>query len=82
MSYEVGISPEAALSVFHEDEHGRLIFAIELGDDPKKIYLNPRPSQNSQIVNLNNAVTKARVDTAVQRLKSYFEGQGLSVEVD
>ena len=80
--YEVGIDPNTAFSVFYDDGNGRLFFAVEVDDDPKKIYLNPHPSQDGQMVQARDSATKARLSLAVDRLTAYFEGQGLSVEID
>ena len=82
MDYQVGINTEAAFSVFYEDAHGRMYFSIEVDDDPKKIYLNPRPSERGMIVSHDDASQSARIRLAVARLKAHFEGQGLSVEID
>jgi hypothetical protein len=80
--FVVGINPEVAFSVFYDDGQGRLFFVIELGDDPKRIYLNPRPTQDGQVIDLADSATQARVSVAIERVKAYFEGQGLSVEID
>lgn len=80
--YEVGIDPKTAFSVFYDDGNGRLFFTIEVGDDPKKIYLNPHPSQDGQMVEARDNATKARLRLAIDRLTAYFEAQGLSVEID
>jgi hypothetical protein len=80
--YLVGVNPNAAFTVFYEDGCGRLIFAIEVDDNPKKIYLNPRPTENGQIVDVQSEPAKRRVSLALIRVRAYFEGQGLSVDLD
>ena len=82
MDYQIGINPEAAFSVFYEDASGRLYFSIDLDDDPKKIFLNARPSANGRIVSHEDASQTARVRLAIDRLKAHFESQGLSVEIE
>ena len=64
------------------DEDGRLLFAIEVGDDPKTIFLNPRPSEGGRMVELRGEASRARVALAVERVKAYFNAQGLNVEVE
>jgi hypothetical protein len=78
--YLVGVNSEAAFSVFYED--GKLIFAIEVDAQPKKVYLNPRPTENGRSVDAGDNAKKARVDLAIERVKAYFNGQGLTVELD
>lgn len=80
--YEIGIDPKTAFSVFYDDGKGKLFFSIEVDGDPKKIYLNPHPSQDGQMVHVRDNATKTRLNLAVERLNAYFEAQGLSVEVD
>lgn len=81
-NYLVGVNPEAAFSVFYQDGAGKLIFAIEVDDQPKKVYLNPRPTENGRDVDTREDAKKARVDLAIERVKAYFNGQGLTVELD
>jgi hypothetical protein len=80
--YIVDVNPDAAFSVFYQDGTGRLIFAIEVDDQPKKVYLNPRPSEGGRAVDAHDDATRTRVSLAVDRVKAYFEGQGLTVELD
>lgn len=81
-SYKVDVNPEVAFTITYDDDRGRLLFAIEVGDDPKTIFLNPRPSEGGRIVELRDEASKARVVLAVERVKAYFNAQGLSVEID
>ncbi len=80
--YIVDVNPNAAFSVFYDDGHGRLFFSIEVDDEPKKIYLNPRPTEDGVVVDMRDGATRTRVNLAIERVKAYFHGQGLSVEID
>jgi hypothetical protein len=80
--YQVGINPEAMFSVFYQDERGRMIFSIEVDDEPRRAYLNPRPTEHGRVMSVDDAAAKARVRLAIDRVKAYFVGQGLSVELD
>ena len=77
--YVVGIDPDGMFSVFYEDGRGRLIFVIEVDDTPKKIYLNPRALENDRIVDAQTEPARERVSLAVDRVKAYFEGRGVTV---
>ena len=79
---KVGINPESAFSVYCADAKGRLVFAIEIDDAPSRVYLNPRPTENGRVVELNDDAARMRVKKAISNVKAYFESQGLSVEVD
>jgi hypothetical protein len=81
-SYKVDVNPDVAFTITYDDDHGRLLFAIEVGDAPKTIFLNPKPSEGGQMVELRDEASKARVALALERVKAYFNVQGLSVEVD
>lgn len=79
--YAVGVNPDAMFSVSYQDERGTLIFAIEVDDIPKTIYLNPRPTEGGRALD-PTALVAERVRLAVERVRAYFEDQGLSVEID
>lgn len=81
-SYKIDVNPEVAFTITYDDDRGRLLFSIEVGDDPKMIFLNPRPSEGRRMVELRDEAIKARVGLAVERVKAYLNAQGLSVEVD
>ena len=78
----VRVNPEVAFTVIYEDAYGKLVFTIEVDDTPKKIYLSPRPIENDRVVVARSEPAKTRISLAVDRVKSYFEGQGLSVDLD
>jgi len=80
--FKIWVNPEVAFTMIYEDTKGRFMFSIEVGDDPKKIYLNRLPSEGDRMVDLKNLSTRTRVDLAIERLKTHFENQGLSVELD
>ncbi|SRR6266480_766088 len=82
LGYKVDVNPDVAFTITYDDNCGRLLFSIEVGDDPKKIFLNPRPSEGNRMVEARDEVTKARVALAVERVKAYFNAQGLTVEID
>ncbi|TAK56180.1 MAG: hypothetical protein EPO25_01700 [Gammaproteobacteria bacterium] len=79
--YAVGVNPDAMFSVSYQDERGKLIFAIEVDDTPRTIYLNPRPTEGGRALD-PTALVAERVKLAVERVKAYFEDQGFSVEID
>jgi hypothetical protein len=80
--YAVSVNPEVAFTIIYDDACGRLLFSIEVGDDPKTIFLNPRPSEGDRMVEVRDEATKTCVELAVERVKAYFNAQGLIVEVD
>ena len=80
--FNIWVNPEVAFTMIYEDTKGRFMFSIEVGDDPKKIYLNRLPSEGDRMVDVNNLSTRIRVDLSIERLKRHFENQGLSVELD
>ncbi len=80
--FVVGMDPEAAFSVFHDDGHGKLRFVFDVDKDPKKIHLDARALQNGRLVDASDDATKARVKLALDRVKAYLEGLGLSVEIE
>ena len=69
-----------AFTIVYNDIQGKLLFCIEVGDDPKTIFLNPNPSDGDQMVKVSYEATKIRVDLAIERIKTYFNEQGLNVE--
>lgn len=81
-SYKVDLNPDVAFTVTYDDDRGRLLFAIEVGDDPKTIFLNSKPSEGGRMFEPHDEASKARVALALERVKGYFNAQGLSVEVD
>ena len=81
-SYTVDVNPEVAFTINYNDNHGRLVFGIEVGDDPNLIFLNPRPSDGSRMVEAPEGPTKARIGLAVKRVVEYFNAKGLRVELD
>ncbi len=81
-SYKVDVNPDVAFTITYDDDRGRLLFAIEVGDDPKTIFLNSKPSEGGRMVELRDEASNARVALALERVKAYFNAQGLSVEVD
>jgi hypothetical protein len=81
-SYKVDVNPEIAFTITYDDDRGRLLFAIEVGDDPKTIFLNPRPSEGGRMMEARDEETRARLSLAVERVKAYFKDKGLSVELD
>ena len=80
--YLVGVNPDAMFSIFYQDGSGKLIFAIEVDDEPKRVYLNPRPTENGHLVDPSDVTAKTRVNLAIDRVIAYFESQGLSVDID
>jgi hypothetical protein len=76
------VNPDVAFTITYDDHLGRLLFSIEVGDDPKKIFLNRLPSEGGRVIDMRNEATKARVDLAIERLKEHFRSQGLTVELD
>jgi hypothetical protein len=80
--YKVDVNPDAAFTITYDDDRGRLLFSIEFGDDPRTVILNPRPSEGSRMVEMRDEATKARSSLAIERVKAYFNAQGLNVEVD
>jgi hypothetical protein len=80
--YKVDVNPEVAFTITYADDHGRLLFAIEVADDPKVVFLNPKPSTRGRMTDLGDEACKARVTLAVQRVKAYFNALGLVVKVD
>lgn len=80
--YKVDVNPEVAFTITYDDDQGRLLFSIEVGDDPKTIFLNPKPSEGGRMVEAHDEATKARLSLAVERVKAYFRGKGLGVELD
>jgi len=80
--YTVRVNPDVAFTINYDDAQGQLLFSIEVGDDPKTIFLNPRPSEGNRMVDVRDEATKARVDLALARVKAYFKAKGLTVEVD
>jgi len=80
--YKVDVNPEVAFTITYDDDRGRLLFTIEVGDDPKTIFLNPKPSAGGQMVEAHDEPTRARLSLAVERVKTYFKDKGLSVELD
>ena len=82
LGYKVDVNPEVAFSMTYYDGRGRLVFSIEIGDDPKTIFLNPRPSQGNRMVDIRDVVTEEWVALAVERVKGYFKAQGKTVEID
>jgi hypothetical protein len=81
-SYKVDVNPDVAFTITYDDDRGRLLFAIEVGDDPKTIFLNSKPSESGRMVELRDEASNARVALALERVKAYLNAQGLSVEVD
>lgn len=81
-SYKVDVNPEVAFTVTYDDDRGRLLFAIEIGDDPKIIFQNPKPSEGGRMVEAHDEATRARLSLAVERVKAYFKDKGLSVKLD
>ena len=80
--YRVGINPDVAFTVFYEDHEGKLIFVVDLGDDPKKIYLDPRPNRDGKMLEPRDDAAKSRVSSAVERVKAFLEATGMKVELD
>ena len=80
--YNVDVNPDVAFTITYDDHHGRLLFAIEVGDDPKIIFLNPKPSEDGRMAEVHDEATRARLSLAVERVKAYFKDKGLSVEFD
>ena len=82
LDYKVDVNPDSAFTITYDDDRGRLLFSIEVGEDPKTIFLNPRPSEGNRTVELRDEETKARVTFAIERVKAYFNARGLTVKVD
>jgi hypothetical protein len=80
--YTIRVNPDVAFTIIYDDAEGRLLFSIEVGDDPKTIFLNPWPSEGDQMVNVHDEAIKARVDLALKRVEAYFKNKGLTVEID
>jgi len=82
LGYSVFVNPEVAFTIVYEDQFGRLLFCIEVGDDPQAIYLNRIPSTQGRLVEVNDRATKARVELALERVTAYFRSKGKSVELE
>ena len=80
--FNIRVNPEVVFSMIYEDSMGRLLFSVEVDDDPKKIYLNRVASEGGKIADVNSASTRTRIDLAIERLTAHFKNQGLSVELD
>lgn len=80
--FVVGMDPEAAFSIFYDDGHGILRFVFDVDKDPKRIHLDARALQNGRLMDASDDATKARAKLALDRVKAYLEGLGLSVEVE
>jgi hypothetical protein len=78
----VDVNPEVAFTINYDDEQGRLLFSIEVGDDPKTIFLNPNPSDGHRMIVARDDPTNARFSLAVERVQAYFKAKGLKVELD
>jgi hypothetical protein len=80
--FVVGMESDAAFSVFYEDGEWRLRFVFDVDKNPKKIHLAARPLQGGRLVDAGDDATRARVNLALDRVKTHLEGLGLFVEVD
>jgi hypothetical protein len=80
--YKVDVNPEVAFTISYDDDRGRLVFTIEIGDDPKKIFLNPRPTECGRAVEADDERTLARLNLALERVKNYLMANGSIVELD
>lgn len=80
--YNVDVYTKAAFTISYDDEQGRLLFSIEVGDDPKTIFLNPNPSDGRRMIEARDEATKVRLGLAVKRVKEYLEAKGSRVELD
>jgi hypothetical protein len=81
-SYTVTVSPDVAFTMIYEDAQGRLLFSVEVGDDPNTIFVNPCPSENERMIDASDDATRARVDRALARIKAYFKDKGLTAKID
>lgn len=81
-SYTVTVSSDVAFTIIYEDAQGRLLFSVEVGDDPNTIFVDPRPSDNERMIDASNDATRARVDRALARVKAYFKDKGLTAKID
>ena len=81
-SYTITVSPDVAFTMIYEDAQGRLLFSVEVGDDPNTIFVNSWPSENERMIDASDNATRARVDRALTRVKAYFKDKGLTVEID
>ena len=81
-SYTVTVSPDVAFTMIYEDAQGRLLFSVEVGDDPNTIFVNSCPSENERMIDASDDATKARVDSALARIKAYFEAKGLTAKIE
>jgi hypothetical protein len=80
--YKIEVNPDVAFTITYDDQLGRLLFSIEVGNDPKTIFLNKLPSEYGRMIDIHDEAMKARVDLALERVKEYFRSQGLTVELD
>jgi hypothetical protein len=80
--YTVDVNPEVAFTINYDDDRGRLLFSIEVGDDPKTIFLNPKSSEGGRMVDACDEATKARVSLAVERVRAHFKTKSLTVGLD
>lgn len=80
--FRIWVNPDVAFTMLYEDADGKLLFSIEVADDPKIIYLSSQPSEGNSMADMTNPSTRQRVNTALERLRKHFENQGLSVELD
>ena len=81
-TYKVSVNPDVAFTIIYEDQQGCLLFSIEIGADPKVVFLNRLPSENGRLCDMRDEATKGRVNFALERIQAYFQEQGLSVELD
>jgi hypothetical protein len=81
--YTVGLLRDSAFTIFYDDDSGRLTFVFEVTQgEQKKMYLNPRPSQDGRMLDVQNPATAARIELAISRVKTHFERTWDSVEID
>jgi hypothetical protein len=81
-SYTVTVSPDVAFTMIYEDAQGRLLFSVEVGDDPNTIFVNSCPSENERMIDASDDATRPRVDRALARIKAYFKDKGLTAKID
>jgi hypothetical protein len=81
-SYKVSVSSDVAFTVTYDDARGRLLFSVEVGDDPNTMFISAWPSDDERMVDTSDEAMRARVDHALARIKAYFEAKGLTVKID
>jgi hypothetical protein len=65
--------PGRSIPLFYEDGEWRLRFVFDVDKNPKKIHLDARPLHGCRLVDAADDATRARVNLALDRVKTYLE---------